>query len=96
MKEAMMTIAEVDQHDNGSQINKVQQRLSLAVLTKSRAELEQMMTDNPDAVTTMLEMVMNTYANHQVVTELLEISEDRMISVVDAELVRVTGESGPS
>jgi hypothetical protein len=71
----------------------MERRLSLGVLNKSRTELEQMMTDSPVEITNMMEMVMTTTEQYKAITAVMEIAEARLISVVDAELVKLTGES---
>lgn len=74
----------------------MQRQLALVTLTKSRTELEQMMTDSPVTITNLMEMVMRTTEQYKAVTEALEIAEARLISVGDAELVKLTGESALS
>jgi len=55
-----------------------------------------MMTDSPVEITNLMEMVMSTREQYKAITEALEIAEARLISVVDAELVKLTGESALS
>ena len=52
-----------------------------------------MMTDSPVTITNLMEMVTSTHEEYKAVTEALEIAEARLISVVDAELVKLTGKS---
>jgi hypothetical protein len=94
--EPMLTKAEIKQSASTSQALTMERQLSLAVLTKSRTELEQMMTDSPEEITNLMEMVMSTREQYNTITEALEIVEARLISVVDAELVKLTGESALS
>jgi hypothetical protein len=91
--EPLMTTDEAQQTARDEQHFKMQRRLSLAVLTKSRTELEQMITDSPVEITNMMEMVITTTEQYKAITEALEIAQARLISVVDAELVKLTGES---
>jgi hypothetical protein len=91
--EPLMTIDEAQQTARDEQNFMMQRRLSLVILTKSRTELEQMMTDSPVAITNLMEMVMSTREEYKAITEALKIAEARLISVVDAELVKLTGES---
>jgi len=91
--EPLMTTDEGQQTAHDEQNFMIQRRLSLAVLTKSRVELEQMMTDSPVEITNIMEMVITTTEQYKAITGALEIAQARLISVVDAELVRLTGES---
>jgi hypothetical protein len=91
--EPMMTKADIKQTARKRQAWTMQKQLALAVLTKSRAELEQMMTDSPVTITNIMEMVITTTEQYKAITAALEIAEARLISVVDAELVKLTGES---
>ena len=94
--EPVMTDAGIKQTATTSQALTMERQLSLVVLTKSRTELEQMMTDSPVEITNLMEMVMSTREQYKAITEALEIAEARLISVVDAELVKLTGESALS
>jgi hypothetical protein len=91
--EPLMTTDEAQETARDEKHFLLQRRLSLAVLNKSRTELEQMMTYCPVAITNMMEMVMRTREQYEAITEALEIAEARLISVLDAELVKLTGES---
>jgi methyltransferase-like protein len=91
--EPILTKAEIKQTARKRQAWAMQKQLALSVLTKSRTELEQMMTDSPVEITNMMEMVISTREQYKAITEALEIAEARLISVVDAELVKLTGES---
>jgi len=91
--EPMMTKADIKQSATTGQALTMERQLSLVILTKSRTELEQMMTDSPVEITNLMEMVMNTHEQYKVITAALEIAQARLISVVDAELVKLTGES---
>ncbi len=91
--EPILTADEAQQTARDEKHFMMQRRLSLAVLTNSRTELEQMMTDSPVEITNMMEMVISTREQYKAITEALEIAEARLISVVDAELVKLTGES---
>ena len=91
--EPMLTSAEIKQSAMTGQALTIQRQLALTILTKSRRELEQMMTDSPVEITNLMEMVMRTHEQYKAVTEALEIAQARLISVVDAELVKLTGES---
>jgi len=91
--EPLMTTEEAEQTARDEKNFMLQRRLSLAVLTKSRTELELMMTDSPDTVTNIMEIVMSTHEQYKAITEALQIAQARLISVVDAELVKLTGES---
>lgn len=91
--EPLMTADEAQQTAQYEQDLMMQRRLSLAVLNKSRTELELMMTDSPVTITNLMEMVMTTTEQYKAITTALEIAEARLISVVDAELVKLTGES---
>jgi|GEM_PF-5160758 len=91
--EPILTSAEIKQSAITGQALTMQRQLSLVILTKSRTELEQMMTDSPVEITNMMEMVISTREQYEAITEVLEIAEARLISVVDAELVKLTGES---
>ncbi len=91
--EPLMTADEAQQTARDEQHFMMQRRLSLVVLTKSRTELEQMMTDSPVTITNLMEMVITTTEQYKAITEALEIAQARLISVVDAELVKLTGES---
>jgi hypothetical protein len=91
--EPILTSAEIKQSAITGQALTMQRQLALAILTKSRTELEQMMTDSPVTITNLMEMVMHTREQYKAITEALEIAEARLISVVDAELVKLTGES---
>ena len=94
--EPVMTDADIKQSATTGQALTMERQLSLVVLTKSRTELEQMMTDSPVEITNLMEMVMSTREQYKAITEALEIAEARLISVVDAELVKLTGESALS
>lgn len=94
--EPILTKAEIKQTARKRQAWTMQKQLALAVLTKSRTELEQMMTDSPVEITNMMDMVITTHEQYKAITEALEIAEARLISVVDAELVKLTGESALS
>lgn len=94
--EPILTKAEIKQSAITGQALTMQRQLSLVILTKSRTELEQMMTDSPVEITDLMEMVMRTREQYKSITEVLEIAEARLISVVDAELVKLTGESALS
>lgn len=89
----MLTSGEIKQSASTGQALTMQRQIALTVLTKSRTELEQMMTDSPEEVTNLTEMVMSTLEQYKAITEALEIAQARLISVVDAELVKLTGES---
>ena len=91
--EPILTSAEIKQSALTGQKLMMQRQLALAILNKSRTELEQMMTDTPVTITNLMEMVMSTREQYKSITEALEIAEARLISVVDAELVKLTGES---
>ncbi len=88
-----MTSAEIKQSGMTGQALTMQQQLALTILTKSRKELEQMITDSPMTFTSLKEMVIRTREQYKSITETLEIAEARLRSVVDAELVKLTGES---
>jgi hypothetical protein len=91
--EPILTKAEIKQSAITGQALTMQRQLSLVILTKSRKELEQMMTDSPVEITNMMEMVITTTEQYKAITEALEIAQARLISVVDAELVKLTGKS---
>ena len=91
--EPMLSNVDIKQSATINQALTMERQLSLAILTKSRTELEQMMTDSPVEITNLMEMVMSTHEQYKAITEALEIAEARLISVVDAELVKLTGES---
>lgn len=91
--EPMLTSAEIKQSAMIGQALTMQRQLALVTLTKSRTELEQMMTDRPVEITNLMEMVMITREQYKAIAEALEIAEARLISVVDAELVKLTEES---
>ena len=91
--EPMLSNVDIKQSATINQALTMERQLSLAVLTKSRTELEGMMTDSPVEITNLMEMVISTREQYKVITEALEIAEARLISVVDAELVKLTGES---
>jgi len=91
--EPILTSAEIKQSAITGKAWTMQKQLALAVLTKSRTELEQVMTDSPVEITNLMEMVISTCEQYKAITEALEIAEARLISVVDAELVKLTGES---
>jgi chorismate mutase len=94
--EPILTKAEIKQSAITGQALTMQRQLSLVILTKSRKELEQMMTDSPVEITNMMEMVITTTEQYKAITAALEIAQARLISVVDAELVKLTGESALS
>tara|TARA_R110002049_G_scaffold35531_13_gene114657 strand:- start:615 stop:890 length:276 start_codon:yes stop_codon:yes gene_type:complete len=88
-----MTSAEIKQSVSSVQALMMQRQLGLTILTKSRTELEQVMTDSPMTFINLMEMVMSTCEQYKSITEALEISQARLISVVNAELVNLTGKS---
>ena len=89
--EPILTKAEIKQSAITGQALTMQRQLALVILTKSRTELEVMMTDSPVTITNLMEMVMRTHEQYKAVTGALEIAEARLISVVDAELIKLTG-----
>ncbi len=91
--EPIMTSAEIKQSVSSVQALMMQRQLGLTILTKSRTELEQVMTDSPMTFINLMEMVMSTCEQYKSITEALEISQARLISVVNAELVNLTGKS---
>jgi len=91
--EPMLSNVDIKQSATINQALTMERHLSLAVLTKSRTELEGMMTDSPVEIINLMKMVISTREQYKVITEALEIAEARLISVVDAELVKLTGES---